>query len=167
MTGAARTGGQPSRGGAPVGYLEELPPLEAASVLYLRLWSSGAESQARATEDFRTLLGDERGDAACGALAALVDVIARHSRRPLMRHGVGCKCLRGDEAAFANMVAAAAEEAQEDALILASLFMRPDMAFGAVTMAQEFGHALQRMVSRVAPGRDHVEAGAPPGAVLH
>lgn len=34
------------RGGTPVGYVTDLDPVEAASVMYLRMWCDGPEAQA-------------------------------------------------------------------------------------------------------------------------
>ena len=36
----------PHRGGAPVGYVAELGPVEAGAVLCLRLWCDGPDSQS-------------------------------------------------------------------------------------------------------------------------
>ena len=45
------------RGGAPVGFITELRPVEAGAVLYLRRWCDGPGSQSLVQKDFRHILG--------------------------------------------------------------------------------------------------------------
>ena len=52
---------QEKRGGAPVGYITELDGIEAASVIYLRLWCDGPESRASIWNDFASSLGTDQG----------------------------------------------------------------------------------------------------------
>jgi len=47
---------QAKRGSTPVGLITELGGLEAASVIYLRLWRDGPDAQAQVWNDFATLL---------------------------------------------------------------------------------------------------------------
>ncbi|MEL6104228.1 MAG: hypothetical protein AAFR68_23370, partial [Pseudomonadota bacterium] len=75
----------------------------------------------------------------------LCDLCVRHGRRPLMRHNVTCKCLGADESCFANFVGYASEGDREDALLIATTMVRPDVAPALVGVAQEFGLALKRM----------------------
>ena len=44
-----------------------------------------------------------------------------------MRHSIECRCLGGDEACFANLVATAAEGEREDALLMATLMVEPSV----------------------------------------
>jgi hypothetical protein len=62
-----------------------------------------------------------------------------------MRHGPDCRCVGGDEAAFAHLVAAAAADEREDAALMASLLVRPGIALEAVALAGQFGLGLRRM----------------------
>lgn len=135
----------PSRGGAPVGFLAELDPIEAGAVLYLRMWCDGPAAQAQVWNDFSNLLGPVQGREALKSFETLCNLCARHGRRPLMRHSVSCKCLGADESCFANFVAAAAEGGNEDAIMIATLLVRPDMAPGLMAVAAQFGLALKRM----------------------
>ncbi|MEM9433059.1 MAG: hypothetical protein AAGA12_03995 [Pseudomonadota bacterium] len=135
----------PHRGGAPVGYVTELGPVEAGAVLYLRLWCDGPDAQAQVWSDFATALGPEKGRKALKSFETLCDLCMRHGRRPLMRHHVNCKCLGGDESCFANFVGYASEGEREDALLIATTIVRPDMAPALVGAAQDFGLALRRM----------------------
>jgi hypothetical protein len=139
------------RGGAPVGHLLELPEVEQGAVACLRLWCEGPETQARLWNDLAHALGSAHGGTALKALEQLLGLILRHGRRPLMRHGLDCRCVGGDECAFANLVAAAAEGEREDALLIASLLVRPGLAPEAVELAGQFGLALRRMHARGLP----------------
>jgi hypothetical protein len=155
--------GRPSRGGAPVGFLAELDPVEAAAVLYLRLWCEGAPGERRIGHELDAALGPQAGQRALCALRALCGLCVRHRRRPLMRHEPDCVCLGADEACFANLVGAAAAGDREDAILIGTLLVRADMALHLVNHAEQFGLALRRMALRSAP----VAAPAPHAAKLH
>jgi hypothetical protein len=133
------------RGGAPVGHLAELPQVEAGAVVCLRLWCDGAEAQARLWTDLRGALGGGPARDALRAFERVAGLLARHGRRPLMRHHRDCACVGADEAAVATLVAAAAEGACEDAALLAALLVRPAFAPELAALAREFGLALRRM----------------------
>ncbi len=137
------------RGGAAVGRLSDLDPVEAGAVMYLRLWGAGSGGQADAASDFEIALGLDRGRAAMLTLDRLCSLCAHHGRRPLMRHGLGCACLGADENCFAQMVAAASEGAREDAMMMASLIVRPDFAPALASLSEELGLALRQMTRSV------------------
>jgi hypothetical protein len=139
---------KPHRGGAPVGYVAELDPIEAGAVLYLRLWFDGLESQAVVWDDFTRVLGADQGRDALKSLEQLCGLCVSYGRRPLMRHQVTCKCLGADESCFANFVAAATEGEHEDAMLIATILVRADMAPSLVGLAQSVGLALKRMTLR-------------------
>ena len=139
------TSGKPHRGGAPVGYVTELGPVEAGAVLYLRLWCDSPDSQAQVWNDFATALGPERGQSAIKSFGKLCDLCVRHGRRPLMRHQVNCECLGADESCFANFIGYASEGEHEDALLLAANIVRPTIAPSLVSLAQDVGQALRRI----------------------
>jgi len=134
-----------TRGGAPVGRLSDLSPVEAGAVMYLRLWSEGANGRADAASDFDIALGKDQGHVAMLTLDRLCSLCAHHGRRPLVRHGLGCGCLGADENCFAQMIAAAAEGAREDAMMMACLIVRPDFAPALASLSEELGLALRRM----------------------
>jgi transposase InsO family protein len=52
----------PQRGAAPVGYLQELPAVELAAILYLRVWCAGGVTKDPIARDFRLLLGTDDGE---------------------------------------------------------------------------------------------------------
>ena len=134
------------RGGAPVGFLTELSPVEVAAVLYLRLWSDGDVGRSQMYADFRQALGADYGRRQQAAFCELCEMCVEHGRRPLMRHHLTCTCLGADESCFANFIASAAEGSREDAILIATLIVRPDIAFGLVDLAQQVGLAFRRMV---------------------
>lgn len=156
---------QSQRGGAPVGYIAELDGIEAASVIYLRLWCEGPTSRAQVRDDFENGLGPEPGCRAVETFGTLCALCTRHGRRPLMRHAVQCKCLGADESCFANFIATAAEGAHEDAMLIATLLVRPDMAPQMASLAADFGLALKRM--RLAAPRDVARHTPPQPNRLH
>lgn len=142
------TGASPQRVGASVGYVTELGPVEAGAVLYLRLWNGGSKAKLQVWSHFSTALGHQQGRNALGSLGTLCDLCARYGRRPLIRHEVTCRCLGADESCFANFISYASEGAREDALLIATTIVRPDMAETLVGFAEEFGLVLRRMALR-------------------
>ncbi|KIN61229.1 hypothetical protein Z945_2219 [Sulfitobacter noctilucae] len=145
-----------NRGGAPVGFITELDSIEAASVIYLRLWCDGPAAQAQMWNDFASSLGAKHGRAAMKSFEDLCAMCMQHGRRPLMRHAVACKCLGADESCFANFIAAAATGEREDAVLMATLLVRPDMAPLIASLAADVGLAFMRM--RLQAPRDLAEA---------
>lgn len=139
---------RPHRGGTPVGYLEELEPLEERAVLCLRHWHAGGTAQRDMCTHFGTMLGSAQAVLAIEALAQICDLCTRHARRPLLRHQVSCKCIGADEACFANFIAAAAEGEREDAMLIATLFIRHDFAPCLVGLAENLGLALKRLTQQ-------------------
>lgn len=139
------TQAQQNRGGAAVGYITELDGLEAAAVIYLRLWCNGADSQMQVRRDLLCTLGPEQGAHALQSFVQLCDLCARHGRRPLMRHSVQCKCLGADESCFANFIKSAAVGEREDAMLIATLIVRADVAPLVTSLAATFGLALKQM----------------------
>jgi hypothetical protein len=87
------------------------------------------------------VLGADAGAAAAADFDALLRTLLEHGRRPLMRHGLRCKCFGGDESAFANMIAAAAGQDREDALLFASTLMTGHAAWAASRLAEAVGQA--------------------------
>ncbi|WP_293441173.1 hypothetical protein [Planktotalea sp.] len=134
-----------NRGGAPVGFITELDGVEAASVIYLRLWCDGPDAQAQVWNDFASRLGSDQGRKALKSFEDLCSLCTRHGRRPLMRHSVQCKCLGADESCFANFIATAATGEREDAMLIATLLVRPDVAPLIASLAADVGHAFMRM----------------------
>ncbi|MCH2094272.1 MAG: hypothetical protein MK160_04060 [Rhodobacteraceae bacterium] len=135
----------PIRGGAPVGFVEELGPVEAGAVLYLRLWSDGPSGQTTMFHGLTDAFGLDEGRRLMNTFGDLVLLCAQEGRRRLMRHRVGCPCLGGDESCFANFVGYAAEGLHDDAMFIAATFLIPHSCPRAVALANEFGMALGRM----------------------
>ncbi|MGP6089594.1 hypothetical protein [Antarctobacter jejuensis] len=150
------------RGGAPVGQITDLPPVEAEAVLYLRLWCDSVETKQQVWNDFARTLGTGDGRRALESFESLCELCARHGRRPLMRHQVTCKCLGADESCFATLIGYASEGAREDAMLMAMTLVRPDMAGVLAGLAEEVALALRRMTLKT--GRD---SHAAPAMTLH
>ena len=138
----------PFSGGAAVGNLADLPRLDACIVLYFRMWCDGAEGQMSVWNDLATRLGPTHGRTTLKTFEQLFAICTEHRRRPLLRHAVGCSCLGADEACFANFVATATEGDREDAMFIATLIVRPDMAPLITALAADLGLALKVMLSR-------------------
>lgn len=136
------------RGGAPVGRVADLGDVEAMAVLYLRLWCDGPEAQAEVWNDFAAALGPAPGRAALKAFEQLCELCVRYGRRPLTRRQVACECVGADESCFANFIAAAAEGQREDAMLIATLIVRADVAPGLAGLAETVGLALSRIALR-------------------
>lgn len=141
------TGAHSRRGGAPVGLVADLDPVEAGAVIYLRLCFSGQAARDQAERDFTLSLGPAHGPAALQSLEQICDLCARHGRRPLMRHDIACKCVGADEACLANLVGAAGTGEREEAMLLAALMVRADMAPFLAGLAETLGLALRRMAA--------------------
>lgn len=135
----------PQRGGAPVGQLQELPAIEGAAILYLRAWCKGGPDRELIGQDFAAVLGERDGRKAAEDWDALMNMFLGGARRSIMLHGLGCKCFGGDESAFANMIAAAASQDGEDALLFASTLMSGPAAWSAVQLALQMGQTFLRL----------------------
>jgi hypothetical protein len=133
-----------NRGGAPVGYLSDLSPAEEYAVLCLRLWCDDARARVRA--DFTTAFGVAGAGKLLESFERLYDLCARHGRRPLIRHHVACKFLGADESCFVTFIGYACDGDRDDALLIATTLVRPDVAPLLVALAQDFGLALRRML---------------------
>lgn len=133
------------RGAAAVGLVGGLPPVEMATVMFLRLWSDGDEGRADAWNAAALTMGAACGRRWLGAFEEMVGLMAGFARRPLVRHSPGCPCLGADESAVATLVAAAAEGAREDALMLAMVLVRADMGPALAGAAETVGLGLRRM----------------------
>jgi len=148
-------------GAAAVGHISDLEPLEGFAVLYLRLWCDSPTTQEQVWNDFAGRLGPAAGREAVRALEDLCSLCARHGRRALIRHQLTCQCLGADEACFANLVAHAVDGEREDALLIATLLVRPDVSPLLASAAQTFGLALKRMALRT----DHKAEPAAPQTI--
>lgn len=133
------------RGAATVGHLQDYDAITAAAVIYLRMWCDSPETQADFINDMTHTLGSGRGRKAVEAFGELCGMCIRHGRRPLARHSLNCKCVGADEASFGHFVATAAEGDRDDAMLFATLLVRPDVAPIVTSLAAEFGHALMQM----------------------
>ena len=111
----------------------------------LRLWCVGPRGPQRgplgAGLAARTTPPADRIAADFGEL---LELTAGHARRPLMGHALDCPCAGGDECVFARFVALAAEGAREEAVLIAALIVRADLALGLAALAEGVGLGLMR-----------------------
>jgi hypothetical protein len=140
--------------------LARLDDLEACVVVYLRLWSQGPDGQSAMRKDLVNGLGYARACTAMEAFASLSDTLSRYRSRPLQCHALGCARLHADEACLARFVSLAATADREDALWMAMLMVRPDMAAQLTAAAGAFGLRIkqllvQRPPAAVRPARLH------------
>ena len=154
-----------NRGGAPVGFIDELDSIGAASVVYLRLWCDGPDAQAQVWNDFATGLGTDQGRKALKSFEDLCALCSSHGRRPLMRHSVQCRCLGADESCFATFIETAATGEREDAMLIATLLVRPDVAPLVASLAADVGLAFMRM--RLTAPRDFTTSPQEKPKTLH
>ncbi|EYD70641.1 hypothetical protein [Limimaricola hongkongensis] len=129
-------------GGAPVGRIEDLDPIEARAVRLLRLWcDAGVDAvAARLVPD----LDPGPARAAARALDALARLCGTAGRRPLMRHATECACLGADEAWFARLIGHGAVADREEAMMIAMAFLRAEAAAEAAHLAEALGLGLRR-----------------------
>ncbi|TDL84222.1 hypothetical protein E2L08_01785 [Palleronia sediminis] len=123
--------------------IEAMSAMERRAILAMRLWCAGGVHRDEMDADFARL-GPEAGRRTARAFRDLVTILAEMGRRPLMTHAPGCACVGSDEAIFAHFVAQSATGERDEALLIASLLMRLDMAPLAVSLAQQVGLALLR-----------------------
>lgn len=140
------------RGGAPVGQLAELPPVELTAIVFLRAWCEGGAARADIGQGFVQRLGPEKGAAAAWQFDALMKLVLANARRPLMRHGIECPCFGGDEAAFANLVATAIVGDRDEATLFASILLNGYAVFDAVRAAEALTDAFLALMRSPAPG---------------
>lgn len=135
----------PSRGAAPVGQMQELPPVERLAILLLRAWCDGGREKAQMIRDFRRVAGPVEGDLRYEDFNTLLRMMLRCARCPLMRHGLTCRCFGGHECAFAQMIAAAATQDREESLLFATTLVSGSAAWQAVQLAQNLGPLMLKL----------------------
>jgi hypothetical protein len=131
-------------GGSPVGRVAELPPLERMVIRGLRLWSLGADGQVRLQAELAARHGAPAARHLAEGFGELLQISVLHARRPLLGHALDCPCAGADECVFARFVSLAAEGAREDAILIASLLVRADLALVLAGRAEEIGLGLMR-----------------------
>ena len=131
-------------GGAPVGRVAELPPLERRLVRCLRLWSGGPDGQRLLRCELAARHGEEAARRLAEDLGELLALSVRHARRPLLGHALDCPCAGADECVFARFVSLAAEGSRDEAVLIAVLLVRADLAFALASLAAKVGLGLMR-----------------------
>ena len=132
-------------GAAPVGRLAELPPLERrGDPLPAALVRRAGRAGGVCRTSWRRGTATARPRARRRLRRPGQRPWPAHSRRPLMGHAPGCPCAGADECVFARFVALAAEGAREDAVLMAALMVRADLALGLALQAERIGLRLMR-----------------------
>ncbi|WP_051372638.1 hypothetical protein [Sedimentitalea nanhaiensis] len=137
------------RGGAPVGHLGHLGPVEQAAVRLMRAWSNGPKALRQEIDVIRANLGHDRAETIRETVCQLCELCCRHGRRPLMCHQASCACLGADESCFAQFVANATEGRREDALLMATLLVRADCVLYLLAHAETLGRILSLYALRL------------------
>ena len=96
--------------------------------------------------DLANGLGAPRAAMATDAFAAMFNMLTRHPRNPLRHHALQSACLHPDETSFARFVANAASGDREDALWLAMLMVRADLAPQLTAVAADFALRIRQML---------------------
>ncbi|WP_116085260.1 hypothetical protein [Tropicimonas sp. IMCC34011] len=136
------------RGGAPVARLDAMPEAEATVIRYLRRWLDGPDGQALVWCELAE-------DGAAPDFADLCALLIERGRRPFACHHADCVCVGADESAFANMVMAAATGEREDAMLIATLIVRSDLAGAAAYLSESVGLAVLRRTQIAARAQTH------------
>ena len=133
------------RGAAVVGQLTEVMPWEAELILNLRLWQDGATGQSQVWTAYANAFGAAKARVHMRSFERLLWMIETNMLRPLVRHGVACRCIGSDEAVFANMVRFASEGELHEASLIATLLVRPAHAEQVALLAGEVGAATREL----------------------
>ncbi len=131
-------------GAAAVGRIAELPPIERQVIRCLRLWSDGPGGREVLNRELAARHGSEKAARLLADFAELMQLTARHARRPLLNHAPDSSSAGADECVFARFVALAAEGSREDAALMATLLVRPDLALCLAGLAEMVGLGLMR-----------------------
>ena len=92
-------------------------------IRFLRLWIEGAEGHALALGELRSRHGASAAERLAARFGDLLLLTTRNARRPLLGH---------------------AEGAREEAILMAALIVRADLALALTTLAEEIGLGLMR-----------------------
>ncbi|MFP7674452.1 hypothetical protein ACG74X_13975 [Marivita sp. S0852] len=142
------------RGAAAVGQLTEVTAWEAELILNLRLWQDGPNGQTLVWNSYATAFGQKDGRAELLRFERLIAMIDTHMVRPMVRHGVACRCIGSDEAVFANMVRFASDGDLHEASLIATLLVWPAFAEHLALLSAEVGTGTRELVRGHNPARD-------------
>ena len=128
-------------GSEPVGRFADLAPAEGWWIRAFRQWNGEA---GVLSEDMAGRFGATRAERILSRFGELMELLSVYARRPLAVQGMGSARLCSDEAVFALLCTTAAHGAREDAMMIACLMVRPDVAPIAVSLAQGLGLEVER-----------------------
>lgn len=156
---SAMTFHSPRTGTQAIGILQELDHFGRLCLRYLRAWTPRGDHQQAIVRDTCAAIGLPAATETLESLSQICDLLARHGRKPVMRHHPDCPCIGKEEACFAHLVLAATTGEREDALMMALLMVRPDFAPILVGLCQNFGlhlHRISLMQDRAAPAAERL-----------
>ncbi|PZX16211.1 hypothetical protein LX81_02062 [Palleronia aestuarii] len=156
---------RPDRGALPVGLIDEADAITRSAIILLRCWCTGGESRKHIAAQFRDVLPAEAARDAVRDFDALMELTLAAARRPLMRHELDCRCMGGDENAFAQMIVAGAAGDHDDALLFACVLMTGPAAFEAGRLSIALGQPFLRLAT--AHGRDPHPTHSTPASRVH
>ena len=133
------------QGASSVGNLSDIASWEADLILSVRLWMDSPDGQAEVWNSFAQTLGPSEGREELRHFEMLLSTLCRFSRRPLVRHGLGCMCIGSDEAVLRTLVREAARGEIAEAAMIASLIVPAGQAERVALHAARVGQTLQRM----------------------
>ncbi|MCA1335216.1 hypothetical protein [Pseudooceanicola marinus] len=151
------------RGAEAVAKITTLPLHEALVIGALRARCDGAAAHGTFVDELAGLMGPATAERIEAALDGFFDLVLRHGRRPVLRHSASCACVGADEAVLAHLVSIATGGDSEDAMLMACLLVRADMAPAVVSQARLLGLELQRG----APDHPHPPAAPGRAVTLH
>lgn len=138
----------PIRGAEPLAHLSTMEPWEAALIRRLRSWCSSAAGRAQVIEEFAANLPAEAVGDEIGSLGRLISLIHQNAHRPLVHHGMDCKCAGADECVFAHLVKIASAGHLDDAAQVAALMVRPCFAEQIAILAAHVGQNARQMTGK-------------------
>ncbi|KAA2313867.1 hypothetical protein DL237_10520 [Pseudooceanicola sediminis] len=141
---------KPERGAEPVATIAALPFHEVLLIGALRARCDGPDEMAIFATELAALYGEGGAARLLDRLDEFLGLTLRHVRRPVMRHGQKCSCVGADEAVLAHLVTISTSGDREDAMLMACLLVRADVAPIVVSLAQTLGLELLR-TAPVAP----------------
>jgi hypothetical protein len=128
----------------PVAAMDGLAEEDSRLIRYLREWYEGPDARRAIWREMTQALGPDGARDCLHAFDDLVTMLIEQGRRVLMRHHSECNRVGADEAIFANFVRTAGMGEREDAMLIATLLLRPDYAPAACALAEMVGLSLAR-----------------------
>ena len=118
---------------------DDLRSAEMRVIALLRAWNTNLDAQTAMWEDLQTSLGDARARSCLQAFEQMLQLLAKHSWRPLTIMPMETKGMTPDEAALARFVMASTEQRRDTALAEAGFLVAPNALLPLLCAASRFG----------------------------